>query len=288
MDRRRFFELSLAASGTLLAKGTQANTPSTATTEFVGVLCDTTRCIGCRNCEKACAKANELPPPAPVPADGTHRPTTDTQLTVVNRHETSKGAVFVKKQCMHCWQPACASACLTKAMYKTHAGAVIWREGKCMGCRYCMVSCPFGIPRYEYGSTNPRVMKCTMCWPRISEGKKPACVEACPVDALMFGMKRDLMEVARTRVYHHPEKYQHQVYGEHEAGGASWMYLSAAPFEELGFRTDLGTTPYPAYTTDLLYAVPIISFGVPAFLLALNVLTQDRNQRPELEEGGDE
>ena len=288
MDRRRFFEVSLAASGVLVGKGAGANEASHAQTEFVGVLCDTTRCIGCRNCERACAQANRLPPPAPVPADGSRRDTTDAQFTVVNPYETSRGRVFVKKQCMHCWQPACASACLTKAMYKTEMGAVIWREGKCMGCRYCMVSCPFTIPRYEYGSTNPRVRKCTMCAERIAAGEKPACVEACPVDALMFGMKRDLMEVARTRVYHHPQKYQHQIYGEHEAGGASWMYLASVPFHELGFRTDLGTTPYPAYTTDLLYAVPIISFGVPAFLLALNVLTRPNNQQPPDEEGDDE
>jgi formate dehydrogenase iron-sulfur subunit len=285
MHRRRFLELSIVASSTVAARAAGANESTPASTEFVGVLCDTTRCIGCRACERACARTNALPPPStPDDAAGLMRNTTDTQFTVVNRFATSKGEVFVKKQCMHCWQPACAAACLTKAMFKTEAGPVIWREPKCMGCRYCMVSCPFGIPRYEYGSPNPRVMKCTMCWDRISAGKKPACVEACPADALMFGMKRDLMEVARTRVYRHPHHYHPQIYGEHDAGGASWMYLAAVPFHEIGFRTDLGTQPYPAFTTDLLYAVPIISFGVPAFLLALNTLTRPDNQRETGEE----
>jgi formate dehydrogenase iron-sulfur subunit len=280
MHRRRFFELSLVAGSTLAARSAGANQPTASSTEFVGVLCDTTRCIGCRACERACASTNDLPsPPAPNDAAGLQRRTTETQFTVVNRHETSRGPVFVKRQCMHCWQPACAAACLTKAMFKTEAGPVIWRESKCMGCRYCMVSCPFEVPRYEYGSVNPRVRKCTLCWDRINAGKKPACVAACPADALMFGKKRDLMEVARTRVYRHPHHYHPRVYGEHEVGGASWLYLSPVPFEELGFRTDLGSEPYPAFTTDLLYAVPIISFGVPAFLLALNTLTRSDNQR---------
>jgi Fe-S-cluster-containing dehydrogenase component len=281
MHRRRFLELSLMAGGTLAARRLGASEQLPTSTEFVGVLCDTTRCIGCGACERACARSNGLPvPPPPGNAPGSPRTTTDTQFTVVNRYQTSRGQVHVKKQCMHCWQPACAAACLTKAMFKTEVGPVIWREDKCMGCRYCMVSCPFGMPRYEYGSNNPRVRKCTMCWDRISAGKKPACVEACPTDTLMFGMKRDLMEVARTRVYRHPHAYHPQVYGEHEAGGSSWLYLAAVPFEELGFPTNLGTTPFPAFTTELLYAVPIISFGVPAFLLALNALTGDRNRKP--------
>jgi hypothetical protein len=120
-----------------------------------------------------------------------------------------------------------------------------------------------------------------MCWERLEEGKKPACVQACPTDALMFGKKRDLMEIARVRIYNHPTKYVHQIYGEHEVGGTGWLYLSAVPFEQLGFRTDLGTTPYPEYTREFLYAVPVVLFGAPALLLGLRFLT-------EKNEGGNE
>jgi len=285
MDRKNFLKVIGAVGASLIAKDSQGKEVKTKK-EFVGMLTDTTRCIGCRACEKACAEAHDLEAPD-IENDSAldkERKTSEKLWTVVNRYETEKGPVFVKKQCMHCWQPACASACLTNAMCKTQDGPVIWRSNKCMGCRFCMVSCPFDIPKFEYDKWNPKIQKCTMCWERIEEGKTPACVEACPKDALMFGMKRKLMEIARTRIYNHPTKYVHHIYGEHEVGGTGWLYLSAVPFEQLGYRTDLGTTPYPEFTRDFLYAVPIILFGLPAFLLGLNLLTKGEKERHEPQE----
>lgn len=280
MDRRGFFKTSATAGAALLTAGSPKAATAKDDKEFVGVLVDTTRCIGCRSCEVACsvANANFVPDVNADNALEKVRDTTDKQFTVVNRFNTKKGEVFVKKQCMHCWQPACAAACLVNAMVKTKEGPVIWDGDKCMGCRYCMVSCPFDIPKAEYNSTNPRIMKCTMCYERLKEGRKPACVEACPTDTLMFGQKRELMEVARHRVYSHPDKYVHQIYGENEVGGTGWLYLSAVPFDQIGFRTDLGTTPYPEYTREFLISVPLIEFGVPAFLLTLNMLTDRKNE----------
>jgi len=279
MKRRCFLKVTGAAGATLAAGSAAAQQPQD-DTEFVGVLVDTTRCIGCRACERACAEEHDLPVPDPQSNGALEevRTTSDERWTVVNRYETSRGEVFVKTQCMHCWQPACAAACLTNAMYKTREGPVIWRSGKCMGCRYCMVSCPFDIPKFEYDEWNPRIHKCTMCADRIDRGLKPACVAACPTDALMFGMKRDLMEVARTRVYNHPKKYVRKIYGEHEVGGTGWLYLASVPFEELGLRTDLGTTPYPEFTRDFLYGVPVVLFGLPALLLGLNLLAERKEQ----------
>ncbi len=284
MDRRNFLKLAGAAGATLATKELTAE-EIIEKKEFVGVLTDTTRCIGCRACEKACTEAHgfEVPDIENDNALATIRTTSEIQWTVVNRYETEKGEVFVKKQCMHCWQPACTSACLTNAMYKTKDGPVIWRPNKCMGCRFCMVSCPFDIPKFEYFEWNPKIQKCNMCWDRLEKGKKPACVEACPTDTLMFGMKRDLMEIARVRVYNHPTKYVHKIYGEHEVGGTGWLYLSAVPFDQIGFRMDLGITPYPEYTRDFLYAVPVIFFGFPALLLGLSLLaartTNESNNR---------
>lgn len=275
MDRRNFLKLAGAVGATLATQGLNAEEIKQPK-QFVGVLTDTTRCIGCRSCERACAEAHgfEIPDIENDQALEKIRDTSEKQWTVVNRYETEVGEVFVKKQCMHCWQPACTSACLTNAMLKTEEGPVIWRGNKCLGCRYCMTACPFDIPKYEYHSWNPKVQKCNLCWERLQEGKIPACVASCPTDTLMFGNKKQLMEVARLRIYHHPTKYVHQIYGEHIVGGTGWLYLAAVPFEQLGFRTDLGNTPYPEYTKEFLYAVPLIFFGVPAFLLGLNSLTK--------------
>ena len=277
MNRRNFFKVTGAAGAALASRDAKAQEiDPKEQEEFVGVLVDTTRCIGCRSCEMACGEAHGLTIPD-VENDGaleTVRNTSDKQWTVVNRFDTDTGDVYVKKQCMHCWQPACTSLKLTNAMLKTDTGPVIWRSNKCMGCRFCMVSCPFDIPKFEYNTWNPKIQKCNMCFDRLEQGKQPACVQACPTDALMFGTKRELMEIARVRIYNHPSKYVHQVYGEHVVGGTGWLYLSAAPFEQIGFRTDLGTTPYPEYTKNFLYAVPVVFFGVPAFLLGLSLLAE--------------
>ena len=271
MDRRTFLRTSVAA---VLPLGNTAAEAASENKEFVGVLVDTTRCIGCRSCEVACSEANGnfVPDVRNDNALEAVRDTSDKQWTVVNRFNTEKGPVFVKRQCMHCWQPACAAACLVNAMAKTREGPVTWDGDKCMGCRFCMVSCPFDIPKAEYFEWNPKIQKCNMCYERLQAGMKPACVEACPTDTLMFGPKRQLMEVARHRVYSHPDKYVHHIYGEHEVGGAGWLYLSSVPFNQIGFRTDLGTTPYPEYTKQFLVSVPMILFGVPALLLGLNEL----------------
>jgi formate dehydrogenase iron-sulfur subunit len=290
VDRRQFF----IASATVAAGGVPNNNikadGAVEPKEFVGVLVDTTRCIGCRSCEVACSTTqnNYIPDTKTDKALEQVRDTSDKQYTVVNRYKTEKGDIFVKKQCLHCWQPACAAACLVNAMLKTKEGPVTWDGDKCMGCRFCMISCPFDIPKFEYSGWNPRIQKCNMCYERLQEGKRPACVASCPTDALMFGQKRELMEVARHRVYGHPDKYVRHIYGEHEAGGTGWLYLSAVPFEKLGFRTDLGTTPYPEYTREFLISVPLVEFGVPAFLLALNMLTDRKDEVRESQGWEDE
>lgn len=284
MDRRDFLKTLGIASGSALTSGTLKAEEVREEKELVGVLVDTTRCIGCRNCEMACAEAHGLPMPDPDDKSVTEkeRKPSETQWTVVNYYETSASVVSVKRQCMHCNQPACASACLTKAMYKTDSGPVIWRESKCMGCRYCMVSCPFDIPQFEYNSPVPKIQKCTLCWDRLQEGKQPACVEACPAEALLFGKRRELIDIARTRIYGDPGTYVHHIYGENEAGGTGYMYLSSVPFEQLGFRTDLGTTPYPEYTTDFLYGVPIVLTLWPAILLAISNATKREEEGTEM------
>ncbi|MDO9349731.1 MAG: 4Fe-4S dicluster domain-containing protein [Deltaproteobacteria bacterium] len=243
--------------------------------QFVGILVDTTRCVGCRACEEACAQANHLP--VPDISDNSvlekERKTTQSQLTVVSRYQTEKGEVFVKKQCMHCNQPGCVAACLVKAMEKRKEGPVTWASN-CMGCRYCMPSCPFEMPKFEYESSNPRIQKCSLCWDRIEKGEKPACVDACPEKALTFGPRRKLIEEANRRIYQKPGEYLTHIYGEHEVGGTGYLYISEVPFEQIGFRTDLGTIPYPEFSKGFLYAVPIVLLLWPAFLIGVNTITK--------------
>ena len=280
MNRRGFLKTLAAAGGSVLTMGTARAETEARTPEFVGVLVDTTRCVGCRTCEAMCAEAHGLPEPDLL--DDTvferERTPSETQWTIVNRYQTDVGEVFVKRQCMHCNQPACASACLTRAMFKTRVGPVIWREEKCMGCRFCMISCPFDIPKFEFNSPVPRIQKCIMCWDRLQEGKPPVCVENCPAEALMFGKRRDLIEEARRRIYAEPDTYVHYIYGEREVGGTGWLYLAPVPFEQLGFRTDLGKEPYPELTRGFLYSVPIILTLWPAFLLGLSNAAQSRTE----------
>jgi Fe-S-cluster-containing dehydrogenase component len=277
VKRRTFMTAAGVAAGTAVA-GREAEASVVPVGEQKAILVDLTKCIGCKGCEVACAEANGLPetdtsqtgsdiPLSPL------RPTSEAQRTVVNRFETASGEVFVKSQCMHCVQPACAAACLTRALYKTPEGPVVWRENKCMGCRFCMVSCPFDAPKFEYFKAVPKIQKCQMCFDRVVAGAKPACVENCGGEALSFGTRAELLEQARRQIYQNPGQYVSHIYGEHEAGGTSALYISGVPFEQLGFRTDLGTESYPERTRDFLTAVPLVLTLWPAALLALRRAT---------------
>ncbi len=296
MDRRRFLRLSGEICGSaLLSIPGAASATTKSEVELLGVLVDIKRCTGCRKCEEACAEANGLPAPDinDKSVFAAIRPTSPDQFTTVNRYpaDNEKGELFVKRQCMHCNQPACASACLVQALEKKETGPVPWDGSRCMGCRYCMVSCPFDIPKFEYDSAVPEIRKCTLCFERLEDGKPPACVEGCPVEALTFGTRRNLLEVARTRIYDHPDDYVHDIYGEHVVGGTSWMYVSPVPFDQLGFRTDLDSRPVPELTQDFLYTVPFVLLVWPALLYGMTRVDRGGShlalEAPPVNDGGE-
>jgi len=150
-----------------------------------------------------------------------------------------------------------------------------------MGCRFCMLSCPFNIPQFEYEKAIPRIMKCHLCFERLQGGEEPACVETCPEEAIVFGTRRDLLDEARTRIYTEPDGYVHHIYGEHEAGGTGWLYLASVPFEQLGFNTNIGMRAYPELPKGFLYSVAVVFLLWPPFLLALSRATGGADEAEE-------
>jgi len=283
IDRRNFMKtLGLAGVTITIGKNLMAAPQeNNEGVEFYGVLYDGTICEGCQSCEYACAEANGLPEPEDWPDPEVKRKTSEKQRTVLNYCKTSDGEKPIKTQCMHCNQPACAAACLTKAMYKTKEGPVIWREDKCMGCRYCMVSCPFDVPKFEYNSTNPKIVKCTMCFDRVKDGGMPACAENCPAEAIKFGTRRELLAEARKRMVENPGRYVDHIYGEHEAGGTGFLYLSGVPFEELDLKTNIQNESYPKLTKGFISSIAPVDILLPGLLLGIHEATKNRNKNEE-------
>ena len=279
LTRLTFFKVGAVGAATAVAGGTAHAAPSPgAADESPAVLVDTTRCVGCRSCEAACATANGLPEPEGLgdeQAFARRRQTSPKAFTVVNRYDVTGAAEpqrFAKTQCMNCVDPACATVCPTRALEKTARGPVVYHGDRCLGCRYCMLSCPFDVPKYEYDSPTPYVRKCTFCAARQEQGQPPACAEACPTGALTFGRRGALLEEARERLYQQGGRYTPHVYGEHEAGGTGWLYISDVALDRVGLKAGLDTDPYPEHAQTALAAVPMVMTLWPPILMGLYAL----------------
>ena len=251
LDRRKFLHIcGVTAGGLLMPSGIALAEPlkKPSSTHLKGMLVDLTKCIGCGWCQQACKEWNDLPA-AHVDEEGCVE--VDSCLsadtwTLPELQEIEEDGrhykVFVKKQCMHCVDPACVSACPVGALQKLDSGPVVYDCTRCIGCRYCMVACPFGIPKFEWDEPLPRIQKCTFCADRQADGLEPACAAACPTGALMFGDRDSLIAEAESRIEADPDGYFHHLYGKEELGGTSWMYLSPVNFEAMGFPL-VGTEP---------------------------------------------
>jgi formate dehydrogenase iron-sulfur subunit len=218
------------------------------------VLFDSTLCVGCKSCESACSERWGLPYDERIASE--ERLSAE-KLTTIETH----GESYSRRMCMHCAEPTCVSVCPVGALQKTALGPVIYEEKKCMGCRYCMQACPFQVPSYEWNSRLPRVKKCDMCYDRQLEGKPTTCTEACPAEATITGDREELVAIARRRIAENPGQYYQKIYGLHEVGGTSVLFLSAVPFEQLGLK-NLPHEALPALTWRALELVPdVVTVG---------------------------
>jgi formate dehydrogenase iron-sulfur subunit len=243
VDRRTFIRLAGATVGALMLPSDialAASLPRAFEGEGKGMLVDLVRCVGCGWCQKACQEWNHLSGKARCP-DGVSAELSADTWTAAQYHQFEVDGrpyrVFVKRQCMHCLHPACVSACPVGALRRAESGAVLYDASRCIGCRYCMVACPFGVPKFQWDEALPTICKCTFCADRQEEGLAPACSSACPTGALTFGDRRTLIAEAQARILAAPDTYVAHIYGQEEGGGTSWIYLSPVPFEELGFPT---------------------------------------------------
>ncbi len=280
-----------AASGTEPAQALQ-RTPKPRLPDAVGLLYDSTLCIGCKACVAGCKAANDRPveidpkhvgwndglwdTPTHLSADTFNIIKVYQNGTMQTKDAEENGFAFIKRQCLHCVDPSCISACPVSALTKNQeTGIVEYDADKCIGCRYCVYACPFGVPKYEYNATFGEIRKCELCRHLLAENRLPGCVEHCPTGATLFGRVEDLYEEGRRRtqlrpgdVYAYPmgdlngqvgapqplhEKviaatYQPEVYGEKVLGGTQALYVSAVPFDKLGLP--YGDVPDYMYSTE--------------------------------------
>ena len=263
--------------------------------EGMGVLVDLTRCVGCRSCEAACNKEQQLPAPDRPFDDKSvfeeKRRPTEKAYTVVNRYEqTGGGPVYRKIQCNHCNEPACLSSCFVNAYTKTKEGAVIYNSKVCVGCRNCLIACPFNVPGYSYSSAfNPVVKKCIFCYDtRLKYGKPPACVEVCPQEVLTFGHRKDLLKIGRDRIKEKPDRYVDHIFGEKEVGGTSWLYLAGVDFDKVGFDTTMSNDPILSNVKDFLGVVPMVLTIWPALFTGFHLLATRNKDHADHESGNTE
>ena len=254
-----------------------------------GMLIDLSRCIGCGACVAACKLQNGLEFRTEQPTLGPEAELASESWTVVKTVQAEPSGPgttrFVKQQCLHCLEPACASVCWVKALQKSPEGPVTYSADRCIGCRYCMMACPFGVPTFQWEKPLPLISKCSLCFGRVAQGGSTACAAACPAGAIGFGRRRELIQRAWERVSSDP-KYVRHVYGETEAGGTSVLYVSDVPFEDLGFRAGVPSEPLPDYTWKITRTLPGAIVGLAAVLGGL-LHVKKRMARQEAEgEGG--
>lgn len=288
-----------AATGGLAGATAGASEKAQAPPDAVGMLYDATRCIGCKTCVVACHEAN-FPNPFEE-EEGLYFDPQDLDARCRNiiklfKDEDDGRTSYVKRQCMHCIDPACVGACMIGALQKREYGVVSYDPDRCIGCRYCQIACPFNIPRFQWNKpASGRIVKCELCDHRLAEGEIPACCEVCPTSAVIYGRYDDLLAEAHQRIEENPERYRDHVYGEHEAGGTQVLYLAPpdVEFTELGLPA-MSEDSVPARPRNIQHSIyngfiaPIALYGVLGAVIWRNRRKSDPESAPGAEGGEEE
>jgi Fe-S-cluster-containing dehydrogenase component len=274
-----------AATAAAAAPVRAARRPLAVSPDAVGMLYDTTKCIGCKACVVACREANGLEPDTSL--DGLHQAPLDLNgrtKNVIKLYKEGDKVSFFKAQCMHCVDPACASACMLHSLSKDEKTGIVGYDPQyCVGCRYCQVACPFNVPKFEYAKAVPKIVKCELCRHLLAQGRIPACCDVCPRQAVIYGKRAELLAEAKRRIAAQPGRYVPHVYGETEAGGTQVLYLSHVPFEKLGLPAyGPEGVPQTAYTIqEGLYrgfAAPVVLYAALGAVLWRN---RTKTEKPE-------
>lgn len=300
MNISRRGALKVAAFGAATAAGArkaEAREKKEAPADATGMLYDATLCIGCKACMSACRDANDLELESHSRLYDDPIDLSANTCNIIKLYEGEEGNSFVKQQCMHCIDPACAAACMMGSFQKRQNGIVTWKPERCIGCRYCQVACPFGIPKFEWESAIPAMVKCQMCLAKagttdegqLNEVGQPACTEVCPREAVIYGPYEELKAEALRRIADNPERYEDHVYGLEEVGGTQVLYLTARgiPFSRLGLP-ELGPEPVPALPVGLQHRIykgfiaPVAVYGVVAGLVWRSRRQEDRTAEGEV------
>lgn len=315
MKRRDF--LKAAAGGavsTLCTAGVAEARPNLEPAQnAVGMLYDATLCVGCKACVAKCKKVNDMPPEVSDTQQSWDdaRDLSDKTLNVikvytsgkgVNKDQEQDGYCFEKRSCMHCVDPGCVSVCPVTAMrHDKETGIVSYHAEACIGCRNCMVGCPYNVPQFEYDNPFGQIQKCQMCnqagVERIDNGQMTGCAEACPTGATLFGPREMLLDEAKRRltlkpgeIYNYPRgdlsnpsaphekkvpKYQQHVWGEKEAGGTNVLHISAIPFDKLGMppldeRSAASVAEGVQHTLYNYMALPAVALAGLSYLVRRN------------------
>ena len=289
MDRRTLLKGAAAVgagAAVATAKSAEASERPVAPPDAVGMLYDATLCIGCRACVTACKTANNMPGNLYDPPNDLNGDTKN----IIKLYEGDGEKSYMKAQCMHCIDPGCVNACMIGAFKKREYGIVTWDPDRCIGCRYCQVACPYNIPKFQWDTAVPLIVKCELCNHMLARGEEPGCCQACPKGAVIFGTYEELLAEARQRIADRPERYypagDPQIFGDTEGGGTQVLYLASVDFEKLGLP-ELGDEGVAAQARNIQHGI-YKGFIAPVALYGLLGAVMWRNRRSAKKEGSDE